>query len=130
MGPIATDEKNIIPRDLRFDFSAAATTWLNQDFYLTQMFNTPSLVLPYIEGFVNFTVIQSLNQFENTSFHERCLNFIKQEALHAREHAKYNKVLHQQGLVSKKVTSRLINKLHKIKKKLVIIVHVSGCCWI
>jgi uncharacterized protein len=117
MTDIDADEKQIIPRDLNFDFSLAATKWLNEDVYLTQMFNAPSMVLPYVEGFVNFTVIHSLSKLKDVSLHARCLNFIKQEALHAREHVKYNKVLSKQGLVNNEVIGKLIEKLNKIKRK-------------
>lgn len=110
------DEKHIIPRDLHFDFSLAATTWLNEDFYLTQMFNAPSIALPYIESFVNFTAVSCLGKFNDIPLHVRCLDFVRQESLHAREHVKYNKILSKQGLANQEVIVKLTRKLNKIKR--------------
>lgn len=107
----------IIPRDLKFNFSLAATAWLNNDVYLSQMFNAPSIVLPEIECFVNYAVYHALGHIKDKTLHEHCLNFIKQEARHAKTHIQYNSTLKDAGLSCDKVVNKLKQHLQKIKKR-------------
>jgi predicted metal-dependent hydrolase len=107
----------IIPRDLNFDFSLAATAWLNNDICLTHMFNTPSIVLPQIECFVNFAVYHCLDHINDITFREQCFNFIKQESRHAKTHMQYNSILRNANYFCDEVVNKLKHKLQKIKKK-------------
>ncbi len=109
--------KKIYPRDLQFDFCNAARPWLNNDIYLTHMFNTPSIVLPYVEGLVNFSVKNLLHTVQDKDLHEHCLNFVKQETFHSREHVKYNKVLLKNGFTFDKVIQQIRRKLQYVKYK-------------
>lgn len=87
----------IVPRSYKFDFSLAGGAWLNNDIYLTHMFNTSSIVLPEIECFVNFAVCKGMKQINDTMLREQCVNFIQQEVLHAKSHLQYNAILKEYG---------------------------------
>lgn len=85
------------PRDLKFDFTQSPKHWIKQDICTTHMFNTPSLFLPYMEGFVTYAVRAVLDKIHDGKLRQDCLNFIKQEMCHAREHVNYNTMLKNHG---------------------------------
>ncbi|WP_172622840.1 metal-dependent hydrolase [Aquicella siphonis] len=111
------DKYEIVSRDLTFDFSGAARPWLNQDAYLTHMFNASSLFLPYVEGFVNYAVHNAMQSVEDKKLLADCRQFIQQETLHAREHVKYNGVLGFYGFSCSDIVQSIKNKLKRIRMK-------------
>lgn len=100
-------------KNSRFDFSAAKTTWLDQDVYLTHLFNAPSLVFPYVESFVN-TAVDNL-EIEDGLLRQQCQQFIDEESSHAKEHVKYNQVLHESGYDFVSVRNAIRKKLQMVK---------------
>lgn len=107
---------SITVRDLHFDFSDTPAYWLNNDPYLTHMLNASSPAFPYLEGFVIYTVKQSLSQIKSTHLRESCFLFLQQEANHAAEHVAYNQMLEQQGYQFVHIINNLKNTLQFAKK--------------
>lgn len=105
----------IIPRNKQFDFTGMTSTWLKGNFYLTQMFNTASIYLPYMEGLMSYIVRRALPMVTDEKLKIDCENFIKQESYHAREHARYNMQLSHLGFEAKRASSMLRSALCKIK---------------
>jgi predicted metal-dependent hydrolase len=110
-------QNTITPRDRDFDFRETPKHWVHDNGYLTHMFNAPSFALPYIEGFVNFTVINVLSRVKDKNLEAACQAFLKQETLHAREHIKYNTMLNTHGYNCPRVINSLRAKLSHIKAK-------------
>lgn len=75
------------------------------------------MVLPYVEGFVNFTVINVLNKVGDKNLNSACQAFLKQESLHAREHIKYNTMLNKHGYFCSEIVNSLRNKFSRMKNK-------------
>ena len=109
--------QRIIPRDYHFDFSSMPNAWLNNNLYITHMFNGPSIGVPYMEGLVNFAVKQSLAKISDKQLFDDCLNFIKQETTHAREHINYNLQLNQLGYRADVIAYHIKRKINYFKKK-------------
>ena len=91
------DDVAVEPRDLKFELKEAlATDWLNNDPFLTAVFNAMSMSFP--SGEKQF--IDSVRYFEDRVTDEKLLGeihgFYKQEAIHSREHRRYNKELCRQ----------------------------------
>jgi len=91
------DGITIEPRNPEFDLKAAlATDWVNNDAFLTAVFNAMSLSFPVGER----SFIDSVRHFEGRINDEKLLKevkgFYRQEGIHSREHRKYNKMLCEQ----------------------------------
>jgi len=87
----------IEPRSPEFDLQAAlATDWVDNDAFLTAVFNAMSLSFPVGER----SFIDSVRHFEEKIDDEKLLKevkgFYRQEGIHSREHRKYNKILCEQ----------------------------------
>lgn len=117
MPPSINAQNKITPRDWDFDFSATPKHWIQANGYLTHMFNAPSFALPYIEGFVNFTVINVIKQIEDSDLRNACQAFMKQESQHAREHIKFNAMLNRHGYFCTEIINQLKAKLNHIKNQ-------------
>ncbi len=107
----------ITPRDYHFNFSSMPASWLDNNPYLTHMFNGPSIGVPYMEGLVNFAVKRCLDKITDKELLDDCLHFIKQETFHSREHIKYNQQLRKLGYHSDIIANKIKKKLNQVKKK-------------
>ncbi|MEM7016075.1 MAG: metal-dependent hydrolase [Pseudomonadota bacterium] len=88
---------NIEPRNPTFELEKSlATDWVDNDPFLTAIFNAMSLSFP--GGERNF--IDSVRHYEDQITDEKLRSeirgFYKQEGIHSREHRKYNKMLCEQ----------------------------------
>jgi predicted metal-dependent hydrolase len=101
----------------KFDFSQAATAWLDNDVYLTHLFNAPSLVFPHVEGFVNYAVYMSMQKMTDKMSCKKYQDFMDEETRHAKEHVRYNKILASHGFCSDAEVNAVKQKLQKIRKK-------------
>ncbi len=118
--PASSTPNNIAiePRNRTFDLDAAlATDWLDNDPFLTAVFNAMSLSFP--SGERHF--IDSVRAYEDRITDEKLLKevkgFYKQEGIHSREHRKYNKLLcEQRGYDLQALESVYLNALAKSKK--------------
>lgn len=108
---------DISPRNKQFNFANTPKAWLNNNIYLSHMFDTSSIVIPYVEGLVNYSVKNSLNKIKDKQLYEACLKLIAQETYHAREHIKCNNVLNAHGYHFAFFVQTFKKKLTRIKAK-------------
>lgn len=84
----------IKPRHPQFDLQAAlATNWHGDDPFKTAFFNALSLTFPVGEKYFIDSVRAFQKQIDDTKLTQDIRGFIGQEAIHRREHAKYNEIL-------------------------------------
>lgn len=112
-----TAQYKIIPRAWNFDFSNTPKHWVDNSAYLTHIFNAPSILTPYVEVFLNFTVMNVLDKIEDKDLKLACESFVKQESQHSRVHIKYNTMLDKQGYVCTEVVNSVQSKFDYIKHK-------------
>lgn len=112
-----TAQYKIFPRAWNFDFTKTTRHWVDNSAYLTHMFNAPSILTPYVEVFLNFTVINVLDKVEDKDLKLVCQAFVKQESQHSREHIKYNIMLDNQGYACREIVNSVQRKLDHIKNK-------------
>ncbi len=85
---------SIKPRHPQFDLEAAlASDWHSSDPFKTAFFNALSLTFPVGEKYFIDSVRAFQKQIEDPQLSQEIRGFIGQEALHRREHAKYNEIL-------------------------------------
>jgi len=112
------DGINIKPRNLDFKLEQAlASDWLDNDPFMTAIFNAMSISFP--SGEKNF--IDSVRAYEDRITDEKLLQevkgFYQQEAIHSREHRKYNKILcEQRGYDLQTLEAVYLDRLDKSKK--------------
>lgn len=84
----------IKPRHPAFDLHAAlATNWHGGDPFKTAFFNALSLTFPVGEKYFIDSVRAFQKQIDDQKLSQEIRGFIGQEAIHRREHAKYNEIL-------------------------------------
>ncbi len=104
-------------RNSQFNFSNTPKNWLNNNLYISHMFDTSSIAIPYIEGLVNFSVKNVLDKIQDKQLYAACLKFIEQETSHAREHIKCNNRLNEHGYRFPSFISNFKKKLNYIRTK-------------
>jgi uncharacterized protein len=103
--------------DRQFNFIDTPRDWLNNDLFLTHMFDAASIALPYIEGLVNFSVKNALGKIQDKKLYEACIRFIEQETSHSREHIKCNDMLKENGYSFPGFVRTFKKKLTNLKTK-------------
>jgi hypothetical protein len=103
-------EHPIVPRDLRFDFDPTrAASWHAMGAHVAHWYNALSLFLPGGEAFF----IDSVRRFEprigTPALRADVAGFIGQEAIHAREHGRYNRMLDEAGYPARYLAKRVQN---------------------
>ncbi|MEX1667073.1 metal-dependent hydrolase [Zhongshania arctica] len=88
-------EVEIIPRDVSFEVATKQVPryWFNDDPWSTHWMNALFSVVPVGERFICHTFADQLKKIKDPSIHKATLGLIRQERLHAREHAVMNETL-------------------------------------
>ncbi len=113
------DGVTIEPRNRKFDLQKAlATDWMENDPFLTAVFNAMSMSFP--SGEKKF--IDSIRHFEDRITDPKLLKeirgFYQQEGIHSREHRRYNKVLcDQRGYDHDKMEGVYLDIIAKAESK-------------
>ena len=85
---------DIVTRNRQFDIEEVlATNWHSDDAFRTAFFNALSILFPLGEQFFIESVKAYRNKIEDPVLQERVKGFMGQEAVHRREHQKYNEAL-------------------------------------
>lgn len=94
------DDLTLVARDVRFDFSAAMQQnryWHNNDPVVTHFFNALQATFPEGERFFIEATRDVREQLDQSKLSQRLLNdiklFIRQEAMHGREHESWSQAL-------------------------------------
>jgi|SRR5471030_488576 len=97
-----------IRRDLRFTLPAdRAKNWHEQGSHVTHFFNALSLLFPAGEQFFIDSVRYYRDRINDPKLNEEIRGFIGQEAMHSREHIRYNDLLQSAGLPARTLDRRL-----------------------
>lgn len=100
MLPIRRDIQPELPADRACD-------WHEQGSHVTQFFNALSLLFPAGELFFMDSVRHYRGQIHDPLLKQQIQGFIGQEAMHSREHLRYNDLLQAAGLPAHKLDRRL-----------------------
>ncbi len=92
-------ETGITPRNLQFDFNEdLPLDWHSGDPAITHLYDALSLTFPEGEKFFVDSVRHYEDRITDPVLKARVRDFIQQEAIHAREHRSYNKLLARHGV--------------------------------
>jgi uncharacterized protein len=86
-------------RDINIDFSVASIHWTPEDPEFASFWNATSTFLPYLEPFLNKTVMAGMKKLPDSDsvLAKDCRIFVAQEGQHWRNHEKLNKFLRASG---------------------------------
>ncbi|MGN5374480.1 metal-dependent hydrolase [Sphingomonas hankookensis] len=105
------DDLTITPRDVRFGRDGSVRRyWLNDDPIATAFYNALSVTFPKGEGFF----IDSVRQFRDDvppRLAGEIRAFVKQEAIHTREHVAFNRHVTDQGYDTSRLEARVDHEL-------------------
>ncbi len=105
------DDLTITPRDVRFGRDGSVRRyWLNDDPIATAFYNALSVTFPKGEGFF----IDSVRQFRDDVSPRLAAEiraFVKQEAIHTREHVAFNRHVTDQGYDTSRLEARVDHEL-------------------
>ncbi|MFD1034915.1 metal-dependent hydrolase [Sphingomonas hankookensis] len=105
------DDLTITPRDVRFGRDGSVRRyWLNDDPIATAFYNALSVTFPKGEGFF----IDSVRQFRDDvppRLAAEIRAFVKQEAIHTREHVAFNRHVTDQGYDTSRLEARVDHEL-------------------
>lgn len=88
-----------VRRDLKFDLPPdRVTDWHGGCVQTTHLFNTISIITPLAERYVIEGLHQFRNSIDDADLIEKIDGLVAQEAIHTREHRRYNALLDQAGL--------------------------------
>lgn len=108
---------DIVKRDIRFDLEETDIRhWHPQGLHVSQFFNALSIFFPEGESFFIDAVLHFKDRIKDPKLAEQVKGFLGQEAMHSREHRRYNRALTQAGLPAKELEDWLIRRLDFVRK--------------
>jgi hypothetical protein len=93
-----TDNLQLQPRDVRFDWSDLPMHWVPDEPQVTHALNVLHILLPEGERWFCRAFTQALPMISDERVRERVLGFIGQEAMHAKLHQEVQDHLRERGL--------------------------------
>lgn len=122
-------EITIQSRDQHFQFSDANhRDWHSDDPLKSLVYNGLSLTFPAGERFFIRTVKRFQKEISDPVLSEQIRGFVKQEALHTREHVEYNQELEAQGFRAAKIHSATHNRLDLATRRLSPVSQLAVTC--
>lgn len=107
----------IKPRHLAFELDEVLqTNWLDNSLAKTSIMNAMSILFPVGETFFITSVRAYQDQINDPVLKKQVRGFIGQEALHTREHKKYNDALKNRGYNIDKMEAKQTKRLELFKK--------------
>ena len=108
-----------VRRDLHFPLAPERICdWHREGVYVSQWYNTLSLYFPEGERFFIHSVRAFRDQVSDPSLQAAITGFIGQEAMHGREHQRYNDLMDAAGLPSRRIEEGTGKRLAFVKQKL------------
>jgi len=109
-------ELDIVKRDIRFDLEETdIRRWHPAGLHVSQFFNALSLFFPEGESFFIDAVMHFRDHIKDPKLAEQVKGFLGQEAMHSREHRRYNRALVQAGLPAKELEDWLVRRLNFVR---------------
>lgn len=108
----------IQPRNRQHDLAAALKTdWMRKDVFATAWFNAMSITFPLGEQFFINSVRHYRDRISDPKLQEEMRQFFSQEAVHLREHRRYNEMLCElRGYDLEKLEGPLRRRMGWVKK--------------
>ncbi|HUE38136.1 MAG TPA: metal-dependent hydrolase [Candidatus Binatia bacterium] len=106
----------IAKRDIEFEFPADMRRWHPEGLHVTHFYNALSLFFPEGESFFIDAVRHYKHVARDPKLAEEVKGFLGQEAMHSREHRRYNRALNEAGLPAKALEDRLLKHLDLVRE--------------
>jgi len=106
---------HIAKRDIEFEFPADMRRWHPDGLHVTHFYNALSLFFPEGESFFIDAVRHYKDHVRDPELAEEVKGFLGQEAMHSREHRRYNRALTEAGLPAKALEDRLVKHLDLVR---------------
>lgn len=114
----APEALNVVRRDLRFDFSDLdLRTWHPGGLHVAHFFNALSIFFPEGEKFFIDSVRHYAERVRSPRLEREVKGFIGQEAMHSREHRRYNEALAEAGLPIEALEEAVKQHLALVRKQ-------------
>jgi predicted metal-dependent hydrolase len=86
------------PRTRSFTFAEAPTYWCDDDVFRSRLFDAFSTLLPVGERFFIEAIRRATAEVDDPELDALVTQFVQQEAVHSREHRRYNERLRAEGV--------------------------------
>lgn len=108
----------IVPRNRQFDLEdVLATNWHGGDAFKTAFYDAMSILFPLGEQFFIDSVKNLRGELDDAELERRIRGFTAQEAVHRREHQRYNEILCRARGVSLEEMERVVNRRQKYARR-------------
>jgi uncharacterized protein len=112
-----TPAPEVVRRDLRFDLEERnLRTWHPQGLHVSHFFNALSIFFPEGESLFIDAVRHYSDRIHSPKLEREVKGFLGQEAMHSREHRRYNRALAKAGLPAEELEQALIKRLDLVRK--------------
>ncbi|MGH7820189.1 MAG: metal-dependent hydrolase, partial [Candidatus Binatia bacterium] len=106
------DAADIPKRDLRFDLDPVdLRTWHPEGLHVAHFFNALSIFFPEGESFFIDSVRRFADRVRSPRLRDEVKGFLGQEAMHSREHRRYNRALARAGLPAEALEKAVVKRL-------------------
>src|SRR5713101_745711 len=114
----APDTIDIVRRDLRFDLDGRdMRSWHPAGLHVTHFFNALSVFFPEGEKLFIDSVRHFHDRIRSAKLEHEVKGFVGQEAMHSREHRRYNEALAEAGLPVEQLEAGLKRHLGVLRKQ-------------
>jgi len=112
----APESVEVVRRDIRFDFDTAdLRSWHPEGLHVAHFFNALSVFFPEGEKFFIESVRQFRDRIDPPALQRHVRGFLGQEAMHSREHRRYNAALERLGLPIEELEGRVRAHLEAVR---------------
>ena len=111
----APESVEVVRRDIRFDLNTAdLRSWHPEGLHVAHFFNALSVFFPEGEKFFIDSVRHYRDRIDSPSLQRDVRGFVGQEAMHSREHRRYNAALERMGLPIAELEGRVKDHLETV----------------
>src|SRR5688500_6221657 len=113
----APQAREIPKRDLKFDIEPVdLRSWHPEGLHVSHFFNALSIFFPEGESFFIDAVRHYKDRIRSPKLQEELKGFLGQEAMHSREHRRYNRALEAAGLPAAELEKRVLDHLNVVRE--------------
>lgn len=115
-GTSAPESVEVVRRDIRFDLNTAdLRSWHPEGLHVAHFFNALSVFFPEGEKFFIDSVRHYRERIDSPALMRDVKGFVGQEAMHSREHRRYNAALERLGLPIAELDARVKTYLDQVR---------------
>jgi predicted metal-dependent hydrolase len=117
-GTSAPESVEVVRRDIRFDLNTAdLRSWHPEGLHVAHFFNALSVFFPEGEKFFIDSVRHYRERIDSPALMRDVKGFVGQEAMHSREHRRYNAALERLGLPIAELDARVKTYLDQVRER-------------